>query len=179
MIKAHLCSECGEPHVVRNLRKETLTKTKCNVLKAAAARVMETNINRFKIRDVGDLSTNPSHYNHFQKLRYHGLVAKIKDSHNEWLVTRNGWSFLRGDLKLPKFVMVKNNHVQKDGRSDTLVGLLDVLRGGDVIETTFDYFDEETGKMVARGPLPPAEKPEQATLLDVPVSQEPKAIPWL
>lgn len=166
VVQAHLCSVCNQPHEVAVARKESLTKIKCELLKSAAARVIEIGANRFKLRD---LDNEPSRYNNFQKLRYHGLIAHARENGQavpgEWLVTRNGWAFLRGELKLPKFVMVRDNHPLEHGRSDVLVGLLDVLKGGDYIETTFDYFDHDTGQMIARAPYQPASPPVQRALL--------------
>lgn len=153
-VKAHNCTECGKPHVVQDSHKESLTKIKCNMLKAAAALVVSTGRNDFKKSDLP--SQNHSEYANFQKLRYHGLIAQVRTNgvkmRDHWLITRNGWAFLRGELKLPKFVLVQDNSTLEYGRSDVLVSLLDVLQGGDYMETRFEYFDEDTGAMVGLRP---------------------------
>ena len=166
MSEAHLCSHCNEPHIVQQAHKETLTKIKCEMLKAAANKVIDTGDNWFRNKDIAD---GHSSYGNLQKLRYHGLIAQHRDKagntiRGRWLITRNGWAFLRGELKLPKTVLVRDNHPLAEGRSETLVSLLDVLKGGDYMETTFDYFDEETGDMVARRPSAPAHIPAQEAM---------------
>lgn len=85
-------------------------------------------------------------YNNFQKLRYHGLVYYARDENGQrvrghWLITRNGWAFLRGEIRLPKHVLVKNNHIV--GRSDEDVSMRDVYVGAETMQTTFEYFDED------------------------------------
>ncbi len=168
----HLCTHCNQPHVVQDAHKEHLTKIKCEMLKAAASHVLDTGVNQFKNKNIAD---GHSSYGNLQKLRYHGLIAQVRTGGKKhrglWLITKNGWALLRGELKLPKFVLVKDNHPLDNGRSDVLVGLLDVLKGGDYMETTFDYYDEETGEMIGKRPVVYTE-PEQTTLLDVPVTKK-------
>jgi|SRR5690606_2128878 len=157
----NVCHSCGQ--IIQKPHKETLTKIKCEMLKGAANLVISTGVNQFKMRDIGDFATEPTKYNNFQKLRYHGLVTQVKQNgvklRNDWLITRNGWAFLRGELKLPKYVLVKNNHVEASGRSDVLVGLLDVLKGGEYMETRFEYFDDN-GNMVGLRPNVPQDSPQ-------------------
>lgn len=166
-MSTHLCSRCNQPHVVQDAHKEHLTKIKCEMLKKAANHVIETGVNNFKKSDVAGMREN-SAYGNFQKLRYHGLAVQVRENGNKhrdrWLITRNGWAFLRGELKLPKFVMVKDNHALENGRSDTLISLLDVLRGGEYLETTFEYFDEQTGAMIGRRPVAFTDQPLQVGL---------------
>lgn len=169
-MKDHLCTGCGEPHIVQDAHKESLTKIKCNMLKQAAAHVMATGVNDFKKNDFPGTQSH-SEYANFPKLRYHGLIARSKADgvthRDRWLITRNGWAFLRGELELPKYIRVRYNRTLEEGRSDTLVSLLDVLKGGEYMETTFEYFDEETGAMIGRRPIT---RPgtQQTTLLDMP-----------
>lgn len=157
MVVAHNCTECGKPHVVQDSHKESLTKIKCSMLKAAAELVKRTGKNDFKKSDLPE--QNHSEYANFQKLRYHGLIAQVKVNgvkmRDRWCVTRNGWAFLRGELQLPKFVMVQNNTTLEYGRSEALVSLLDVLKSGDYMETAFEYFDEDTGAMIGLRPTKP------------------------
>lgn len=133
---------CGQR--LPQARKETLSKIKAEILMSAGQLVASTMKNRFKLKDVA-ACTEPSHYNNFQKLRYHGLIAKMKvDGQpvlNEWCITRNGFRFLRGRIGLPKFVLIKENHVVE--RSDVLLNLTDIWRGAPYLETSFEYFDDD------------------------------------
>lgn len=118
---------------------------------SAGELVASTMNNRFKLKELKACS-EPSHYNNFQKLRYHGLIAKAKVDgqlvRNEWVITRNGFRFLRGKINLPKFVTIKNNHVEV--RSDVMVSLTDVWRGAPYLETTFEYFDDDNNPVGLR-----------------------------
>lgn len=169
-MKDHICTGCGQPHIIQDAHRESLTKIKINMLKSAASVVIETGVNDFSKHDLDpEFITNPNYYNNWSKLRFHGLIAKGKIK-GRWLITRNGWSFLRGELELPSFVLVKDNHTQQDGRSDMLVSLLDVLKVGEYLETAFEYFDEDSGVMIGRRPVTPHQQ-EQESLFDVPPTE--------
>lgn len=150
MREVHNCSECGEPHIVQQAHKEVLNKHKLTMLKAAAQHVMDTQRNDFKLSELDEISN----YNNFQKLRYHGLVHHVRKNgvwlRGHWLITRNGWAFLRGELDLPKFVKVKNNSIVE--RSLDLINVRHVYYGSEVVNTTFEYFDDD-GRPVAIRPL--------------------------
>jgi len=49
------------------------------------------------------------------KLRFFGLVAKYKENGvqkgGKWVVTRNGWAFLRSELAVPKFIRTFRNKI--------------------------------------------------------------------
>jgi hypothetical protein len=127
---------------VRLPHKEFLTKGKLTMLKMAAEQVIASMHNDISIKTFnGDSNL----YNNFQKLRYHGLVYYAhKDNsrvRGHWLITRNGWAFLRGDITLPKFVVIRNNHILT--KSDQEISVRDVYYGSDVLQTTFEYFDNE------------------------------------
>lgn len=134
------CSSCGQ--VIREAHKEFLTQGKLAMLKMAATHVMATMRNDVSLRTFDN---SPNLYNNFQKLRYHGLVYYVEKRgervRGHWLITRNGWAFLRGEINLPKYVIVQHNHISS--RSDQLIGVREVYRGSDVIQTTFEYFDNE------------------------------------
>lgn len=167
MTSSHQCSHCGEPHIVKDSHKEHLNKHKLTMLQTAARHVINTKVNDFKKRDLEQSGDMPhSFYGNWQKLRYHGLVTqvrvdgtKIKD---RWLITRQGWEFLRGVKDLPTFVLVKDNHIKH--RSEQLINVKDVYRGSEIIETSFEYFDE-AGNPVGIRPLVTKPKSDQLGLL--------------
>ena len=175
-MKDHICTTCNELHITSETHNETLNILKCSMLKSAAAQVVSTKVNDFKKSDIPD--QNHSEYANFQKLKYHGLITKVRingvTTRDRWLITRNGWAFLRGELKLPKTVRVKNNHTLPTDRSETLVSIVDVLKGSDYMETKFEYFDEDTGDMIGLRPTTQPEEQEQPTLLDVPQTKQPR-----
>lgn len=157
------CPTCGQH--IRQTHKEVLNKHKLVMLKDAARYVVEHNTNDFKNRDVGSGGGDVSNYNNFQKLRYHALIAHVTINgvrqRNRWLITRQGWAFLRGDVQLPKWILVRDNHVLDD-RSKELIGVKDVYRGSEEVHTTFEYFDE-AGKPIGFKPTT-AQQTNQATL---------------
>lgn len=138
----HICTGCGELHEVTT-RKEFLNKHKLELLKTAAKYVSNSMDNNFGLKDVFGDDINS--YNNFQKLRYHGLVHHVKKNgdpvRGRWLITRNGWAFLRGELKLASWVMVRGNRVMEQ-RSVDMLSVKDVYIGSDILDTVFEYFDE-------------------------------------
>lgn len=167
-----VCHSCGQP--IKETHKETLSKQKLTMLQTAARLVMETGVNDFRKRDVGDFASSPTAYNNFQKLRYHGLITQVKKDgvkhRDRWLITRNAWAFLRGEIELPKWVMVRNNHIDENfPRCQDLIGVKDVYRGAEEIVTTFEYFDHDTGEQIGFKPVtPPAPGGQQQSLIDMP-----------
>lgn len=160
MSEMEFCEGCGQR--LPQARKESLSKIKAEILMSAGELVASTMTNRFKLKDVA-ACTEPSHYNNFQKLRYHGLIAKLKIDgqivRNEWVITRNGFRFLRGRIGLPKHVLIKQNHVVE--RSDVLLTLTDVWRGAPYLESSFEYFDDDNNPVGLR----PVDNRERQTSL--------------
>jgi hypothetical protein len=161
---AHLCSECNEPHRVSPAHKEVLNKMKLTMLSVAAKHIMKTMSNNFMVRDIAQPDEFKL-FNNFQKLRYHGLVTPARDDagnriKGRWLITRNGWGFLRGDIELPQYVIVRDNHIEE--RADRKVTLREVDSGAMEIVTNFFYFDENN-KPVGMRPVAPI-KVEQPSL---------------
>lgn len=145
----------------RDSHKEVLNRMKLTMLKAAATHVMSTMNNDFKVRDI----CTPEQFkmfNNFAKLRYHGLVTPVREKETSrrikgrWLITRNGWDFLRGNLSLPHFVLVQNNHIQS--KSPALIGLKDIYYAEEYITTHFDYFDDDNKPVGNRPGFPQPSK---------------------
>ena len=115
--------------------KETLNRHKLNLLVTGAEEVKRTGEN---IIDIKLFSSNINSYNNWQKLRYHGLIAKT-DKRGEWLITKNGWAFLRGDISLPSYVVIGDNHIVE--RSDARIDATDLYKTNEVVESTFEYYE--------------------------------------
>lgn len=170
--KPHLCTECGELHTPQLAHKESIDKRKLNMLKAAAQWVTDNNKNDFKKKDLDLPRFGQSAYGNFGALRYHALIAKVRNRDTKkpikgrWLVTRQGWAFLRGDLKMPKFVLVKDNHIVPNSHSKQTIGVRDVYYGSEAITTHFEYFDEDGVPVGVRPAFDHESK--QGKLLDVP-----------
>ena len=97
-----------------------------------------THSNLFKMKD---LELDHSEYGNFQKLRFHGLIAKHKvDGEVEervWLITHRGADFLKGLIQIPERVQTfRNRVVDHDGE---LVTVTDVMKGEVYWEYKFDY----------------------------------------
>ncbi len=96
--------------------------------------------------EKGDLQLSHSQYGNFQKLRFHGLIAKFKEDdgsgnlvwrRGHWLITRRGAAFLRGDEDIPSKVQTfRNRVVDRDTR---LVNIKDVLGQVPHLETFADF----------------------------------------
>ncbi len=76
--------------------------------------VHETNRNSFRQKEVRD-RLKSFQYTQLTKLRFHGLIAKIKDSDGKWsgawLITSRSADFLRGDITIPERVKTYRNKV--------------------------------------------------------------------
>ena len=96
--------------------------------------------------DKGDLQLSHSQYGNFQKLRFHGLIAKWKEAdeagikawrRGHWLITKRGAAFLRGEEDVPyKVQTFRNRVVDHDSR---LVNIKDVLGQVPHLETFADF----------------------------------------
>ena len=115
--------------------KETLNRHKLNLLVIGAEEVKRSGEN---IVDIKIFSGNINSYNNWQKLRYHGLIAKT-DKRGEWVITKNGWAFLRGDISLPSYVLIKDNHITE--RSEERVEATDLYKQAEIVDTTFEYYE--------------------------------------
>lgn len=150
-----VCNHCGQR--IQQAHKESMDKTRLLMLQSAARQVIDTGKNDFKKKDLGLEAMSLSAYGNFGRIRYHGLITPVKDRDTgkrikgRWLITRNGWAFLRGEFNIPKYVIVKNNIIQS--RSDATISVKDVFYGSDIMQTTFEYFDDD-GNQVGFRPAP-------------------------
>lgn len=168
MTESHLCTGCGEAHIVQQAHKEQMDKTLLLMLKASARWVIDNNKNDFKKRDLGLSEMSQSAYGNFGRLRYHGLITPVRGEDGKrikgrWLITRNGWAFLRGTLNIPKFVLVKNNTITS--RSDKLTSVRDVYYGSEVIQTNFEYYDDDGNQVGFRPAFQQPVRQHQESLL--------------
>lgn len=76
--------------------------------------VHEQDRNEFTIKEIRD-RLKPFQYTQTTKLRFHGLIAKVKDEngvhHGKWLITRRAGEFMRNEIVLPQKVQTQNNKV--------------------------------------------------------------------
>jgi len=76
-------------------------------------------VKRNKKNDVyfqGDVSDNANDCSNFPKLRYFGLIAKVKDDdgnhiQGHWLLTRRGGAFMRGDEAVHRSIKTFRNKI--------------------------------------------------------------------
>lgn len=78
---------------------------------------------------IGSMKLEPHEWNNWTKLRFHALVAKVKEDgvHDTgyWLLTRRGGEFLNGKTAIPKKVWTYRNKVV--GHSEETVYIKDVI----------------------------------------------------
>lgn len=127
--EAEICEHCGshiKPH------KQRLTPGMVHALVKARKAVYLLNRNSFHLYDdlVGENQLTTTEQMNWTKLRFHGLVAKVKNEDGSpkrgyWLITSRGFAFLRGEISIPNFVVTKQNKVIE--RSTTKVNLASVI----------------------------------------------------
>lgn len=111
---------------------QKLTSGLVKTLAKAYKYVIDGNINDFHIYDdlIGEYKLSTTEQMNWTKLRFHGLVAKIKENgeikRGHWCVTLRGKQFLLGEIEIPNFVITFRNHIED--RSTTLIGVSEVMR---------------------------------------------------
>lgn len=105
--------------------------------------VHETGVNEFTMKDLYS-RLKPYQYNQTTKLRFHGLIAKVKDEngtfHGKWLVTRRTGDFLRNEIVLPQKVQTQNNAII--GYDDITVSIKDVYKGDVYLEGRAEFINK-------------------------------------
>ena len=129
--KKQCCEMCGQTIAPR---KESVGKGIIRSLYKMAKYVKTTGFN--KVHPEKDLELTTSEYNNFQKLRYHGLVAKYKyEGEIEagyWLITHKGYGFLNNNFGTAKYVEVFNNRIV--GYSDKIMLMHEIVGSIDTEE---------------------------------------------
>lgn len=111
------CSNC---HQTIKIYRYGISTSMVRVLKTMAK---ATDKNSGRAIDVDKLDLRHSDRTQLTKMRFHGLVAKVKDDGvqipRHWLITRKGWAFLGNEL-IPAKVLVYNNQVlgHEDGTTE-------------------------------------------------------------
>lgn len=100
------------------------------------------------ISDKKENSINPYHelqlttveHMNMTKLRFHGMIAKVKEEgevqRGYWLITQKGAGFLKG-ARVPTRVQTFRNHVV--GHSEDDINITEVMRDAVYWEQNFDY----------------------------------------
>ena len=131
------CPTCGASMMVHNQR---LSKGLAKLLIEFKRKVLELNRNEIHLQK--DLRLTNNQFGNFQKLRYHGLIAKVYDKETKlhkggyWLLTRKGNQFLKNEISTSSNVLTFRNKIAD--KSPKMVFLADVL-GDDTLPFWDDY----------------------------------------
>ena len=102
------CTNCEQ---TLKIYRYGISESMVRVLKAMAK---ATEPNTGRSIDVDKINLKHSERTQLTKMRFHGLVAKVKEDNvqipRHWLITRRGWQFL-GNEQVPAKVIVYNNQV--------------------------------------------------------------------
>lgn len=104
-------------------RWERLTPGICRTLVKFWMKVVEKRVNQVHLQR--DLELDKNAYNNFQKLRYFGLVAKVKEQSGYWLITRRGAQFVHGKQRVNRQVRIFDNHIVE--RSEETISILEAM----------------------------------------------------
>ena len=111
---------------------------------AAVCAKKENSIHLKDDMDGTDQELDRYERSNWTKLRFHGLVAKVKENNHQvrgcWLITHRGADFLKGELSIPKTVYVYRNNVV--GRSEDLVSVRDVIASIPYVQSIDDIVFE-------------------------------------
>lgn len=108
----HNSGRCTHCEQTIKVYRYGISESMVAVLRAMAK---ATTPNTGRAVDVDTIELRHSERTQLTKLRFHGLVAKVKNEDNtqvarHWLITRKGWQFL-GNEDVPAKVVVYNNQV--------------------------------------------------------------------
>lgn len=133
------CANCGA-----NMKSfwHSLNSGLVGIMIQAIKFVRQKDINEFHLQK--DLHLSVNQFSNFTKLRFHGLVTKVKNKPGYWLITKRGGEFLRGEINIPDSVHTFRNSVI--GHSQTLTNIKDFK--GD-----FPSFQSEYAMEIRQGRL--------------------------
>lgn len=133
------------PHCGATIKKywHRLNAGLVHALVKVYTRVVEKNENKVSKKE---LSLSHSEYGNFQKLRFHGLIAKYKEDGNwvrgTWLLTRRGAQFLKGEIQIPRKVQTFRNKITD--HDDVYITVTDAIKEQpywDTHETYLEFAD--------------------------------------
>lgn len=114
-----------------------LTPGLVRALLVMARKVREKNLN---VVNKNELQLDHSQYGNFQKLRFHGLIAKHivngEWHRGEWLITSRGGQFLRAQISVPAKVKTFRNRVVE--HSKELTWIKEVMKQDETWQTEFE-----------------------------------------
>lgn len=112
-------------------------------------------IHLYKDMDGHDFKLTTAEQMNWTKLRFHGLVAKVKEDgqikRGYWLLTARGAAFLRGDLDVPRKVKTLNNRVIE--HDDVYVSVDQVAGSRPVFDDLWDMQRERQPLELQQVPL--------------------------
>lgn len=101
---------CDKCHRVLNLYRYNANKVMAGILRTMASATHEGG----RAIDVDKLGLRHSERTQLTKMRFHGLVAKVKENGvqvpRHWIITNKGWKWLKGE-PIQQKVIVYNNAV--------------------------------------------------------------------
>ncbi len=124
----HCHHELPETFIESTPWKHTFSSVLASALRKFASGVGQKGINEIHLRHdlTGYLALTTDELNNFTKLRFHALVAKVRNadgSHRQgyWLLTRRGSRFLKGQEAIPRWVRTLNNRVTEHSVEQTTI----------------------------------------------------------
>jgi hypothetical protein len=135
----HKCPHCGAN---MKIWKHRLSKGLVMTLRKTGLAIKTKGKNDIDLQKEMDLTKNQ--YNNFQKLRYFGLVHHVKDQNGNrkagrWLITRNGWAFLRGELPVCEYVRTFRNKIYDKAENNKFVFEFDPSYSRNYFQSEFDF----------------------------------------
>lgn len=160
MSDKHYCTNCGAP---LDPHWERLSPGLVKALMKFGRAVWEQR--NYKLHITNDLSDPALKLTHvelsnFQKLRFHGLIAKDEDENGRrerdgyWILTTRGNLFLKNKLAVPYRVHVNRNRVLHDHEPQRKVTIADFRGKVPNFDRQFEY-EIINGQVVADRPVQP------------------------
>lgn len=142
------CPHCGANMKIWEFR---LTPGLVDILRNFVGAVKQKGANN--IHFAHDIKQANTQYVNFHKLRYWGLIARVKDAEGKsiaghWLLTRLGGQFLRNEVAVPQAIKMWRNKISE--RSEEVVKIKNFFPGDGY---TDEYFQSEFNFDIFQGKL--------------------------
>lgn len=111
---------CDKCHRVLNIYRYNANKVMAHILRTMASATHEGG----RAIDVDKLNLRHSERTQLTKMRFHGLVAKVKENGvqvpRHWIITNKGWKWLKGEPIQQKVLVYNNTVIGHEGELITI-----------------------------------------------------------
>ena len=142
MVKKTVDEKCPHCGARMKIWKHNLSLGLVVTLRRFGQAVKEKGENDIHLQKETEMTKNQ--YNNFQKLRYFGLVHHVKNGEGvrkagRWLITRNGWDFLKGKIPMTEYMKTFRNRLYAKSRNNKFIFEIDTAYSQEYFQKEFEF----------------------------------------